>query len=688
MSEWQQIIWIGEAMKKWIVRKSAKEAAEKIKKESEVSALCADVLAARGFRDAQDAALQINADRLSDPFLIKDMTEAAKIINTALENFESICIYGDYDCDGITSTVMLFSYLECMGANVSYYIPERSEGYGLNRQAIEKIAGQGVKLIITVDNGISAIEESELIYELGMKLIVTDHHQTGEILPKAEAIVNPHRKDCPSPFKPLCGAGVVLKLIAALEGGDYEAAVNEYGELAAIGTVADIVSLSGENRFIVQRGLQLLENSERCGVNALLKISRVKTPLSSVSLAFGIAPRINASGRFGSPELAARLLLTDNEEEAELLAAELDRLNNERKNTENEIIEAVNKKINENPDITYKRVLVLSGENWHHGVIGIVAARMEEKFDKPCFVITIEGETARGSARAFGDFSVYKALDYCSDLLIKYGGHMGAGGFSIETSKLDEFAQRLQEFAKENFENMPVPEITAEKIILPDEITVAEADGLKILEPYGEGNQQPIFAIKGAVVTDIISLSNGAHTKLKMKYGNLNIEALLFRHSPDSIFLKNGDRADFMVTIDSQVFAGRKSVCIIIKDYRKSGMGQSKYFAAKETYEKYKRNEDLSLAYYQKICPDRNELIYVYKAIVSGNHSPDTLYMSVLSDSMNYCKLRICIDIFSELKLVNYDLFSQGITIIKNAPKANLDNSVLLCELREKTGRN
>jgi len=299
-------------------------------------------------------------------------------------------------------------------------------------------------------------------------------------------------------------------------------------------------------------------------------------------------------------------------------------------------------------------------------------------------MITIEGEISRGSARSFGDFSIFKALDYCSDLLIKYGGHLGAGGFSIETSKIEDFNKRIQEFAEINFRMMPVPDITADKLILPDEINVNNIEGLQILEPFGEGNRQPVFALCGAVIEDIVPLSKGIHTKLKLRYGGSFMDALIFRYSPEDIFLKKGDRADFMVTLEAQVYAGRKSICIIVKDFRKNGIEQKKYFAAKETYEKYKRNEDLPVTYYNRICPERGELVSVYKTIAGGKFSMDTLYMSAMSQDMNYCKLRLCVDIFSELGLVNADMFSQEINVVKNAPKANLDNSEILQDLRNK----
>lgn len=670
-------------MKKWVISRPLRETSDKIARETDISALCADILVARGYKSGADAAERLSAEKLFDPFILKDMKEAAEIINDAVDNFDRICIYGDYDCDGIVSTVILFSYLECMGADVTYHIPERAEGYGLNEDAVRKMSDEGVKLIITVDNGISALKEAELIYKLGMKLVVTDHHQPGENLPRAEAVVDAHRKDCPSVFKTLCGAGVVLKLIAALEGGDYTTVFEEYDELAAVATIADIVELSSENRLIVSRGLKLLANSERCGVNALMKVSGVKPPVSSTSVAFGISPRINASGRFGSPSTAARLLLTDSEEEAEMLARELDRLNELRKQEENKIIDSIGESVNSDPDAVCNRVIVLWGENWHSGVIGIVAARILERFDKPTFIITVEGNEARGSARAFGSFSVFKALQYCSDLLTKFGGHSGAGGFSLKTENIPAFAERLQQFADEQFDLMPVPVLTADKQILPGEMTVAEIKSLKVLEPFGEGNSQPLFAVLGAEVLDKTGLKNGLHTKLLVNYGGKRLELLLFRRSPGEVFLRKGDKANFMVNIEVREYMGRENLSIVVKDYRKSGISQSRYFAAKDAYEKFRRGQELPTAFYKKICPEREELVGVYKKLAAGRYSVDTLYTELASDSMNYCKLCICTDIFEELGFIGINRFTGEITLNRGAGKMSLDNSEILTELRE-----
>ncbi len=673
-------------MKKWIVNKPDKDLSQRIASSCGVTTLCADVLVSRGVTSPQQALEQFNIDSLSDPFLLRDMRETVEIINNAIDDFNSICIFGDYDCDGICSTAMLFSYLDYMGANVSYILPERDEGYGLNENTVRQMHEQGVELIITVDNGISAHTEAELIYELGMKLIITDHHQPSEILPKAEAIVNPQRADCPSPFKPLCGAGVVLKLIAALENGNYETAINEYGELAAIATIADVVSLTGENRYIATMGIRLMENSERVGINALISKSSIKFPLTSTSIAFGIAPRINASGRFGSPSLAARLLLTDDETEAHMLSEELEILNTQRKNSEQKIIDDIENIIMKNPKCTIERVLVLSGENWHHGIIGIVSARMLEKFSKPTFIITIEGDIARGSARSFGSFSAFKALEYCSELLERFGGHMGAGGFTLKTENIPLFNEKIQQYAKENFEHMLIPDITADKLISTSEITIDNAKSLQVLEPFGEKNSQPIFAMLGAEVVEIAPLSNGLHTKLKLNLQGKTLETLFFRHSPKSLFLKLSDKVDIMFTMEVQTYLERESIKILIKDLRKCGIEQKKYFAAKDAYEKYCRNELLPSAYYAKIIPERKELITVYQKLVAENHNADTLYTSIMS-SFNYCKMMVCVDVFNELGLIAKNPFSKEIRVIKNAPKANLDDSLILNDLKAKVNR-
>ena len=675
-------------MNKWIINKPDEKITALLKKQTDLSSLCIDVLAAREITTAEQAAKFINCDKLSDPFLLKDMHEAAQIINEAVDSGKSICIYGDYDCDGITSTVMLYSYLDCLGADVTYYIPERSEGYGMNCEAVRQIAEGGTELIITVDNGISSHEEAELIAELGMELVITDHHQPGEALPMASAIVNPHRSDDCSPYKSLCGAGVVLKLIAALDGGDYDAVSEQFGELAAIGTVADVVNLDGENRSIVQNGLLLLQNTERCGLISLIKICGLENKaLTSTSIAFMLAPRINAAGRFGSPKQAVQLLLCEeyDSDEADRLANELNALNTERKKTENEIIKQIELQINEQPELLNERVLIFDGENWHHGVIGIVASRMMELFGKPCIIITMEGELSRGSARSFGSFSIYKCLDECRKLLIKYGGHLGAGGFSLKTEDISAFKEKIKAYSLKNFDTMPVLEITADMLLKPSQLTVSEISGLNVLEPFGEANQQPLFALIGAKIDDIQAISNGAHTKLKLNYSGIGITALIFRKSTCELNIARGEQWDFLASLNVNSYNGRDSVVAIVKDCRRSGIKQNSYFAAKLTYDKYIRGETLPSAYYARLCPKREELVAIYKALTENPVKVDTLFMSMSENTeINYCKLRLCLDIFTELGLSAYNPYNDEIFRLPVKGRTDLDKSEILRGLRNK----
>ncbi|WP_295219521.1 single-stranded-DNA-specific exonuclease RecJ [Ruminococcus sp.] len=672
-------------MKKWLIHQPPEEAARNIKLGSDLSMLCAQVLASRGMQNVQEAADFLQCDRLGDPFLTADMQEAADRINQALEEGTRICIYGDYDCDGVTATVMLYSYLLEMGANVTYRIPERDEGYGLNADAVHEMHQDGVKMIITVDNGITALEEAELICSLGMTLIITDHHQPLEKLPAAAAIVDPHRVDDTSPYHNLCGAGVVLKLIAALDGDD-TMAMEQFGELAAIATIADVVELSGENRYLVQMGLQLLANTERPGLLALLDKSGLSgKPFTSSSIAFGVAPRINAAGRFGSPDTAVKLLLSEDPEEAAALADELEQRNQARKAEEVKILQEIAGQTAEHPELLKQRVLVCAGENWHHGVIGIAASRLQEQFGKPTILITIEGDRARGSMRSFGSFSAFRCLDACKELLTRYGGHPGAGGFSMESSQTEAFCAAVQAYALAEFSEMPVMTLEADRLLLPHEMTIDNIAGLSLLAPFGEGNPVPVFALCHAVLHEIVPLSKGVHSKLRITYGGTAMDLLLFRVKPDEVSLKPGTVCDFLVTAEAGSFQGRPQLTLIVKDYRKSGLKQAKYFAARNTYERFCRDESLSAAFYQAITPTREVLVQIYQRIPETDLSFDGLFCTLQDlPQMNYCKMRLALDIFSELGLVQQNLWTEQVHRNRVQKKVDLQASVLLQGLQEK----
>ncbi len=672
-------------MKKWQIASPDKKTAEDLSRSGNISMLCAEVLAARNIKSLEEASRLLNCDGLSDPFILQDMQSAVYVINEAIDCGTPMCIYGDYDCDGIMATVILYSYLAELGVDVTYYIPEREEGYGMNEAAVRKLKEEGTGLIITVDNGITALKEAELIYELGMRLVVTDHHQPLDALPRAEAVVDPHRSDCPSPYKKYCGAGIALMLVAALNDGDYTIAMEAFAEFAAIATVADVVELSGENRFLVQRGLMYLANTERPGLLALMEKSGILgKKLTSSSLAFSIAPRINAAGRFSSPTKAVCLLLAEEEKDAVKLAEELEICNADRKKEEEKILREVEKQIARQPYLLSERVLVFSGKNWHHGVIGIAAARLQERFGKPVFMITIEENGARGSARSFGGFSVFDCLNACKEHLTKYGGHPGAGGFSLEKESIPEFKKAVAKYSAENFPEMPVLTVRADKLMLPADMTIENIGGLSILEPVGAGNPSPVFALCHAVLKELVPLSGGVHTKLRLIYGTMAIEALLFRVPPENVNLKPEDMCDLIVSAGINIYNGRKSISLIVQDYRRSGTPQAKYFAALAAYDKFVRDEEMPKAYYAAIAPKREDLVAVYKNIGEKEIDIDALFVRMQPLAMNYCKLRIALDVFAELGLVVINGYNGTVRKLHVNESVNLEDSKLLRKVREK----
>lgn len=674
-------------MKKWTVGVPDKKAVSALMLGCGVSSLAASALAAKGYSSPESVAESLNTDELSDPFLIKDMQEAADTINSAIENGERICIYGDYDCDGVMSTVILYSYLMEAGADVTYYIPERSEGYGLNMKAVDKISDDGVTLIVTVDNGISAIPEAEYIYAMGMKLVITDHHQQGEQLPKAEAVVDPHRHDCFSTFKHMCGAGIALKLVAALDGGDYTMALEQFGDLAAIATVADIVSLTGENRFLVSYGMELISNTDRPALIALKEVCGLADkPVNTQSIGFGLAPRINAAGRFGSPKTVAELFLCEDYEEALTAARELDKLNNMRKDAENAIVSDIFAMIDEKPELVRGRVIFLCGKDWHHGVIGIVASRIVERFGKPCFIASETESEIRGSARSFGEFSIFGALTACSEVLEKFGGHPAAGGFTIKSGMAEQFGQLLEKYALENHKTMPLMELKADAPLTPQELNIQNIQGLDLLEPFGTDNEKPLFYIENAQILDILPLSNGAHSKLRIKVGFAQADALVFRKSPEELIVSKGDVCDMIVTLGVNEFRGTVSPNIIVSDLRPHSFEQSKYFAALSAFEAFLRGEELPRNYYSHMNPTRDDVVKIYKAIPDQGICTDTLYIKLNDPNINYCKFCVAAEALRQLGLVTVSSAESKIKRVKVTQKADLDSAPVLVSLRSRLG--
>ena len=665
-------------LKRWKIGAPDVKKAELLHRQGSITQLCAEVLVSRGIESVEAAAELLNVSEMTDPFLLRDMDRAAERILAAVDSGEKICVYGDFDCDGVTSTVMLTDWLLCAGADATWYIPTRREGYGMREDTIRRLHEEGVSLIVTVDNGISAIEEAKVIRELGMDLVVTDHHRPGDELPEAVAVVDPFRPDCASPYKTICGAVVVLKLIAALDGGEWEPALEQFGDLAALATIADVMPLDGENRFIVQRGLHLLENTERMGLISLMAVCGIEegSPISAQTAAFQLIPRINAAGRFATASLAAKLLLTDDPDEAQVLAGEIHTLNQERRVTEQEITDQILDEIRRNPSLLSARVLVFAGENWHHGVIGIVAARLLERFGKPCFLMSKEEDGYRGSARSFGEFSVFECLKACETHLLRYGGHPGAGGFTVAESEKEAFCAAIQEYAAAHNPVMPVLTAEAVRALEPQMLTPENVEGLAVLEPFGMGNPKPMFVLNNMTVTEVLPLSGGTHTKLRLRSGNVQHEVLMFRLRPEETGIAAGMQIDVLISADVKEYMGRQSLTLRAEDWRTSQAAQEQAIAAQSAYEAYCRGEQLPApAYYQRMCPHRNDLIAVYQLVQRMPMTVQQICTALQSKGMNRCRARMIADIFSELNLLSFDVVTETLSKLPVTQKRELDES-------------
>lgn len=665
-------------MNQWSVRKADTVKISDIVRKTDLGRTAASVFVARGYTSVDGIAEFLEERELSSPYLIRGMETAAEYIINSAESGEKICVYGDYDCDGIMSTVMLYSYLLLTGADVTYYIPEREEGYGLNEESIRKIAEDGTDLIITVDNGISSVKEAELIKELGMALIVTDHHQPSDELPDAVAVVDPHRKDCYSPYKNLCGAGVTLKLIAAMEGGDYEVALEQFGEFAALATIADVMTLDGENRYIVSRGIEYLKNTENCGIRALIREAKL-TPekINSTSVAFNINPKINVAGRMSSSKRAMELFLSEDDDEATEIAKELIECVSERKRYEADAMKEIDEKINKYPEILNDRVLVFYGNEWHHGVSGLVAAKITERYGKPSCILSVCEGSARGSARSVQGFSLFEALSSCDDLYDKFGGHTGACGFSLSEEKIADFRKRVNLYAREKHNIMPKPVILADKYLEKEDMTVSAVKGLSVLEPFGEGNPKPLFLAMGAEIFEI-SVFSEKHLKLRLSYNGISFYTKLWNTTPFDFGFKTGDKIDLILSLDINYWNDRESVDYSIKDYRKSGVSQQKYINARHYYEAYRSGEGLSPELKPITVPEREDFVAVYTALSENGKTMDNLFSEVCSDKLNYFKFRIIIDCFEELSLAKVDYAKEMVYLLKAEKKVDLESAEAL----------
>ena len=661
------------------------------------SYLVSSVLVSRGVSSAEQAALALERERklTHSPFLMRDMDRAVARVQDALARGEKIAVFGDYDVDGITATCLLTDYLRSRGAKVVMHIPGRfDEGYGLSNEAIRALAGEGVRLIVTVDCGITGVEETDYAASLGVDVVVTDHHECKDRLPAAAAVVDPHRPDCGYPFKHLAGVGVALKLVLALGGNDREDALfARYCTLAAIGTIADVMRMEDENRAIVSMGLETIDRSDFVGLHALLReVGLAGKPLSSIQVGFVLAPRINAAGRMGRAALAAELLLTDDEREAEEKARELCDLNRERQAVEQEIYAKAVEQLEQLPP-DEKYALVLSSEDWHQGVVGIVASRLSEKYSCPSFMIHLQGGVGKGSCRSYGGFNLFSALEACSDLLLGFGGHEFAAGFTIEEGNIPAFRRKMNKYVREHTGRvMPVSSLTVDaELTRPALVTLDEVERLAELEPYGAGNDRPVFCLCGALLESAQGVGQNRHLKVRLQKGHVLLEGIFFSVTPDEIGLSVGSRVDAAFYLQVNEFRGSRGVQLQLLDLRPARNQSAREAELLALCETLRSGGVLTARDAARLLPARDQFVRVWRFLereaAGGLSGPELPLLRRLAAEMTgaegFLRAAVCLAVFAERGLLSMEREGDVLTLRLTAEgkKVELDDSPLVARL-------
>ena len=658
-----------------------------------VPSLLADILSARGIDSTEDAThlLSPQAQPMYDPMLLRDMDRAVTRICTALDSGESITVFGDYDVDGITSTSLLTTYFRSLGANVTPYIPHRTqEGYGLNCDAIKTLAAQGTSLIITVDCGITAVSEIDLATELGVDVVITDHHSCKETLPNACAVVDPQRPDCPYPFKKLAGVGVALKLAMAIATARQESADEifmRFSTLAAVGTIADVMPMVDENRMIVSHGLEQLNTNPCVGLHALIAEAGLgEKPLSTVSIGYTIAPRINASGRMGRADVAVELLLTDCPQRAQELAQELCALNRDRQAIELEILNQCIESLDAHPPVD---AILLSDGTWHQGVAGIVASRLAERYNLPTFIVCLTDGIGKGSCRSWGGVNLFALLDSCRDLLEGFGGHALAAGFTVREENLPALLTHLRQNAPLMRDDR-AEGLALDCTVAPETLTVDTIESLDALEPCGSGNPRPALASLGVTVHSAALVGRGRHLKLRLESRGTLLDAIWFSSTGEGLDLSSGSRIDVAFYPQVNEFRGSRTPQLQIIDVRPA---QTRAQFDRTIYEKHHTGAFLSISEAQYLLPDRDEFARIWRYLkkraltsatidetadrITRNTTRPDGWQSPLSHTM------ICLDVMAERGLIAYTTRNDQLTITLSTPaeKVVLEDSPILRSL-------
>ncbi len=678
----------------WQVRKTDRAAIARLEAGG-FSPLTAAVLCSRGYTDPEEAGAFLRADAPPiDPFLMRDMDKVAARLRSALDAHEKIAVFGDYDVDGITATTLLTDFLRRQGGNVIPYIPSRlEEGYGLNRMAIESLAAEQVQLIVTVDCGITAVEEAELCREKGIDLCITDHHECKDVIPDCIAVVDPHRKDHTYPHQNLSGVGVAFKLAAAIS-GDQEAVLRDYCDLVCLGTIADVMNLVGENRMFVRRGLDALQKPQRVGLFALIhECGCDSQPITAGTVGYILAPRINAAGRMGQVNVALELFLTDDLSRAEELSRQLCMLNRQRQSVEASIYRDALAML---PASGRPSAIVLSKRDWHQGVVGIVASRLAEEYGCPTFLICPDGNKGKASSRSYGGFNLFAALDSLSDLLEGYGGHELAAGFTILCDRIDDFRREISRLAaeyKESGKSKNALDIDCE--IAPELLTLDNVAALSELEPCASGCPRPVFYMENLRVEQLSEVGGGKHLRLRLSKGSRSISAIFFSTTELRSGISLGDTVDIAFTPQINEFRGNSTVQLSLVDIRPSGSHREISDADARLYSRYSK-QLLTPAEARDITPSRAEFVALWRYLNSRKtdsvlqETGDCLSRKVARYSgiaCRPCRTRICLDVFHELGLLDLQEHQQliEITLTSDGRKVDLERSLILKRLNKQT---
>lgn len=700
-------------VKRWSYINKNKENCIINKSKNNVPAAITKLLNQRGINSQSEIDIFLNPsiDNLHDPFLLNGMMAAVDRILFAIENNENILIYGDYDADGVSATAILIKYFRTLNINVDFYIPDRiDEGYGISDQAVEFIINQDYDLVITVDCGISGKPQIDTIYEKcsqrdkRVDFIITDHHQCNEdLIPNAIAVINPHLPDSEYPFKNLCGAGVALKLIQALcislnKPKEFE----EYLDIVAIATIADIVELQGENRIITKIGMAKIKENPCIGIKALLDVSLTNSnQMDSYRLSFILAPRINAAGRMGNASIAVKLFTTDDESEAKKLATLLNNSNIQRQEVQDEIFKEANRIIENEAQYQKEKVLVVHSEGWHHGVIGIVASKIVDRYHKPAFVLSAENGKAVGSARSIEGFNLFKAMEAQADLLIKYGGHEQAGGLTVSTENLDLFRKQINIYADNLItEEMLIPETAIDLDVTGADINLETAKIISCMEPFGAGNRTPVFCYKGAVLNEKKAIGNGKHLRLVFTIEGKNIDGVFFGKGTLEPYIFINDKMDIVFTQEVNDFRGNESLQIRLLDMRLTEpILEKNRFLVKAARGIECLDCDVNWLYNgiidkiiinDDIIVNRDILAGIYKYIIQKKAITLSIYELFVhaktldnetKKNINIFKLLVALLIFDELGLMEVILEANGsyrINPPQEVVKVNLEDSEIL----------